>query len=108
MTISSSPRMPGSRQRYLIQPLIYSRHGLEFFLRAGFGTSRIAGCLRWEPGSGRALRPSEHLEIFAMLPVRDLGLKTFDLGVLDVDVIVDETRTERPAKERIIVERKHR
>jgi hypothetical protein len=51
---------------------------------------------------------SKHLEIFTLFPVRDFGLEAFDFGVLDVDVIVDEFRTQRLAEERIVVEREHR
>ena len=40
----------------------------------------------------------KHLEIFAMLPVRHLGLKPLDLGVLDVNVIVDELCASDPRK----------
>ena len=49
------------------------------------------------PSAHRATR-SKHLEIFALLPLRDFGLEAFDLGVLDVDVIVDERGTERLRK----------
>src|SRR5689334_23153540 len=48
----------------------------------------------------------EHLEIFAMLPVRDFGLETLDLHLLDVHVIVDEARAERSSEEWIGVERR--
>src|SRR5688572_33412489 len=51
---------------------------------------------------------SKHLEIFAMLPLRNFRLEPFNLGILDVDVIVDELFSERPAEKRIVVERKHR
>ena len=53
-------------------------------------------------------QPSKHLEIFAMLPVGNLRLKPLDLGVLDVNVIVDELGAERAAEKRIVVEREHR
>src|SRR5437868_3544416 len=61
----------------------------------------------WMPGTSPGMTSREileHLEIFAMLPFRHLGLETFDLGVLDVDVIVDEFFSERAAEERIVVE----
>ena len=51
-------------------------------------------------------RLSKHLEIFALLPVRHLGLEALDLGVLDVDVVVDEFRAERLAEKRIVLERR--
>ena len=47
----------------------------------------------------RERRPSKHLEIFAVLPVRYLGLKPLDLGVLDVNVIIDEFRAQRLPEE---------
>ena len=46
--------------------------------------------------------PSKHLEIFAVLPVRHLGLKPLDLRVLDVDVIIHELRAQRLPEERIV------
>ena len=48
---------------------------------------------------------SKHFEIFALFPVRHLGLEALDLGVLDVDVIVDKARAERVAEERIVLQR---
>src|SRR5262245_27382790 len=36
---------------------------------------------------------SERLEIFAVLPVRHLGLKAGDLGILDCQQVFDEART---------------
>ena len=49
--------------------------------------------------------PSKHLEIFALLPVRHFGLEALDLGVLDVDVIIDELGAERLAEEWIFFQR---
>src|ERR1700681_1955995 len=46
---------------------------------------------------------SNHLEIFALLPFRDFGLKALDLGVLDVDVVVDEASAQRLAEEGIVL-----
>ena len=40
-----------------------------------------------------------------MLPVGDLRLKALDLGVLDVDVIVDELRAEFFAEKFVVVQR---
>ena len=56
----------------------------------------------------RARDTLKHLEIFALFPVRDFGLEAFDLGVLDVDVIVDELRAQRVAEKRIVLQREHR
>src|SRR5690242_2482176 len=56
----------------------------------------------------RDLSLSKQLEIFAMLPVRDLGLEAIDLGILDVDVVVHERRAQRVAEERVVVKREHR
>jgi hypothetical protein len=67
------------------------------------------------PGSMLSHRPgmteakfSKHLEIFAVFPVRDLGLEALDLGVLDVDVVIDKAGAERLAEERIVLQRRHR
>ena len=49
--------------------------------------------------------PSKHLEIFAMLPFGHFRLEAVDLGILDVDVIVDEFRAELLAEERIVLQR---
>src|SRR5260370_31630122 len=57
---------------------------------------------------GQKSQKSKHLEIFALLPVRHLGLKTLDLGVLDVDVIVDKAGAERLAEKVVGLQRDHR
>ena len=49
----------------------------------------------------RGLRTFRNIKV---LPVGDLRLKAFDLGVLDVDVIVDELRAEFLADERVLVQ----
>jgi hypothetical protein len=59
-------------------------------------------------GALRRRRLSKHLEIFALFPVRHLGLEALDLGVLDVDVVVDKARPEGVAEEGILVQRIHR
>jgi len=56
-------------------------------------------------GSAPPLRPSKHLEIFALFPVRHLRLEALDFGVLDVDVIIDKARAQRVAEERIVFQR---
>src|SRR6266700_8158689 len=84
---------------------------LEFeFCCAGFGNT-----VNWLQSSTnrsrcrRASRTSEscskHLEIFAVLPVGDLGLEAFDLSVLDVRVVVDELRAQRLPEERVVLQR---
>src|SRR5450631_3243391 len=45
---------------------------------------------------------SKHLEIFALFPVRHFGLEALDFGVLDMNVVVDKSRAQRLAKERIV------
>ena len=55
----------------------------------------------WQGTKLRAIT-SKHLEIFALLPVRHFGLKALDLGVLDVDIVVDKAGAQRVAKERIV------
>src|SRR5205085_7865094 len=60
--------------------------------------------LRSRPG----MTHSKHLEILALFPVRDVGLKTLDLGVLDVDVVIDEFRAQAVAEKRIVLQRRYR
>src|SRR5438876_3650079 len=71
----------------------------------------------WMPGTSPGMTSreaavpdalSKHLEIFAMLPVRHLGLKPLDLRVLDMNVIIHELRPQRLPEERIVLQRKHR
>src|SRR4051794_11909573 len=56
----------------------------------GYGSRRSPG----RRGARVSVR-SKHLEIFAMLPVRHFRLKTLDLGVLDMDVVVHELGPQR-------------
>src|SRR6185312_4921046 len=58
--------------------------------------------------AGSPARLSKHLEILTLLPVRDLGLETLDLGGLDVNVIVHERCPELLTEERIVAQRRHR
>src|SRR4051794_34842776 len=66
----------------------------------------------WIPGSFASLTPrnaaSNNLEIFALVPVRYVGLEDFECGGLDMDVVVDKSRAERVAEERIVVQRGYR
>src|SRR5207237_1076550 len=59
--------------------------------------------------AGRRLSPtaraSEHLEIFALLPVGHFGVEAIDLGGLDEGVVVDEGGAERVAKEGVGLQR---
>ncbi len=66
----------------------------------------ITGCSRG--GGAPPLCPLKHLEIFALFPVRHFGLEALDLGVLDVDVVVDKARAQRVAEERIVLQRNPR
>jgi hypothetical protein len=50
----------------------------------------------------------KHLEIFAVLPFRNFGLEAFDLGVLDIDVVINEFGAHRIAEERVILQRGRR
>src|SRR3954451_11232988 len=65
-------------------------------------------CLEKSVASELFTDDSEHLEIFAVFPVRDFGLEALDLGLLDVDVVVDELGAERGAKERVGIKRDNR
>src|SRR5580692_4842048 len=49
--------------------------------------------------------PSKHLEIFALLPVRDFGLEAFELRVLDVVIVIDKACAELFAEETIGLQR---
>src|SRR4051794_20160004 len=60
------------------------------------------------PRERRAAGRSKDLEIFAMLPVGHFGLEALDLGILDVNVIIDKPGAERIAKEVILLQRRHR
>ena len=51
---------------------------------------------------------SKHLEIFAVFPVRHLGLEALEFGALDVNVVIDKAGAERLAEKRIVLERDHR
>jgi hypothetical protein len=44
---------------------------------------------------------SEHLKIFTLLPLSDFRLETFNLGVLDEDVVIDELFVESFSEESI-------
>ena len=48
---------------------------------------------------------SEHLEIFALLPLRNFGLEARDLGVLDRQEVVDEAGAQVFAKEGVPAQR---
>src|SRR6267378_1638812 len=52
--------------------------------------------------------PSKRFEILTMLPVGDLGVEALDLGVLDVDVVVDELLPQRLPEKCVVTQGRHR
>jgi hypothetical protein len=99
------PRIhPSSQESFEEDGLPGQAHGNDSSVWYGPGSAkqREERCIA--PGT----RGSKHLEIFALFPVRDFGLETLDLGVLDANVIVDELRAQRVAEKRIVLQREYR
>src|SRR5262245_14550451 len=92
---------------------IVERHGSRgraFYSRSLIGASRShQGLTPAQAGNEpkEARETSKRLEIFAVLPVRHLGLEAGDLRVLDPQQVVHEVRTQRLAEEGVEIGRAH-